>query len=112
MVDGVIWVHEVAGSSPAIQTKVELILVTIGTMGKIENFCMVDRSGKRQWRGGNLVRFKKKLCKGIEPPIYSNLQMQVWCSTVSISAFQADGEGSNPFTCSNDLYGNPFLNRL
>ena len=39
-------------------------------------------------------------------------QMQVWCSTVSISAFQAEGEGSNPFICSNDLYGNPFLNRL
>lgn len=67
MVDGVIWGHEAAGSSPAIQTKVELILVTIGTMGKIENFCMADRSGKWQWRGGNLVRFKKKPCKGIEP---------------------------------------------
>lgn len=112
MVDGVIWGHEVAGSSPAIQTKVELILVTIGTMVKIENFCIADRSGKRQWKGGNLVRFKKKLYKGIEPPIYPNLHMQVWCSTVSISAFQAEGEGSNPFACSNDLYGKSVLDRL
>ena len=36
MVDGVIWGHEVASSNLAIQTKVELILVTIGTMEKRE----------------------------------------------------------------------------
>ena len=57
----------ITGSSPVFNTKVELILVNIGTMLKIENFCMADRSGKRQWRGGNLVRFKIKPCEGIEP---------------------------------------------
>ena len=35
--------------------------------------------------------------------------MRVWCSTASIPAFQAGGEGSNPFTRSIDLdaYSNP-----
>ena len=36
-VDGVSWDHDVASSSLAIQTRVELILVIVGTTMKIEN---------------------------------------------------------------------------